>query len=204
MKCPWTDPNDLQKYMQGVFRYDGKPIYIEYTGGKGPLRLIDLMTLERIKQIKADDPLLDIESPELGYMNNEKGQENTVYMVEREPHRQFSQGLTKVNTMVFDLTGRPVNLGYNLVFSYKGFTDMVVGNYPEFEEGMALLKNFKEIALSREVAVQGNPDRYPALVFFRGEKVGYIEPGTRIVKVPTNSKAWLVSKYLQKFTWEIV
>ena len=204
MNCPWTEPQDLQKYMNGVVvLYDEQPIQCNYDG-VDHLVVYDLLTQKALKKIKPNDPLLDIESPEIGYMNRtDPNGNNTVYWLEREPHRQWQQGLTKANTCTYKIDGGMVGAYQNLFYS-QGLIDMIVGKYPTLQEAFVLLKKYKEIAISRSVAIEGNPEKYPANIYYKGEKVGYIEPGTMVVKVPSSTKAWIVSKFLGQFTWEVV
>lgn len=199
MKCPWDSPNDIQRYLSGsVVRYEGHPYYVTFDG-ISTFSLYELTDqVNRKMSIKYDDPDLDVDSPELGYYMDG----GRVLRLERQPQKQYSQGLTKNNTSVFTLDGKNYP-SYKHPLLCQGVANMLLGVYPSLDEAFAILETKKEVALSRDVAMNSNGKGYPYTVFFKGETVGFVMPNTRKVVVPNTSKAWIVSRFLAEFTWEI-
>ena len=199
MICPWKTAQDIQRYMcHCILRYDGHPYHVIY-GNAAKLFLYKITDQGRVKLIHTvnpEDPLLDVESPDLGYFN----QDGHTFRVERQPYKQFSQGLTDKNTCVYDVEGtqRP-----EITIFCQGVEDMIVGKYPSFEECWDIVKDGGSVAASRDVAVSRSNKDFPAMVYYKGDIVGYINPGSMKVIVPSSDRGWIVSRYLSQFTWEI-
>lgn len=203
MKCPWNDPSDIYRYLNGtICMYDGKPVYVGHDGQDKMLTLYNPVGKnDIICKIPYDDPLFDVESPRLGYM--EKGE--IVHYVMRVPQRQFSQGLTQRNVVFYDIDGQEsMKMGNRPLLSQE-FVDMLLGRYRPFEESLELLDRQKEVALSRDIAMksEGKPGDWPRSVYIRGLKVGYVVGNKRTVIVPSVSNGSLISKMLSAFDWKI-
>lgn len=199
MKCPWDTPNDIQRYLSGtVFRYKGHPYYFQFDGLSRFSYYALTDTDTRLGQVSYDDPDIDVEPLELGYYQGR----DRVLRMERHPQKQWSQGLTKNNCTVWKLDGSR-HADYNHPLLNQGVVDMLTGNYPTLDECFVILETKKEVALSRDIALASTGKGYPYTVFYKGDIVGFIPPGTRKVVVPNTAKAWIVSKFLAQFSWEI-
>ena len=138
----------------------------------------------------------DIESPDIGYYN-EGGQASRL---ERQPYRQFSQGLNDKNCCVFNIEGHRVT-GESILC--RGVEEMIIGIYPEFQDAWELLDEWPSIAISRDVALSRKRKGFPTTVYYKGETVGFINPGSMKVIVPSSERGWIISRYLGAFGWEI-
>lgn len=199
LNCPWKTAQDVQRYMCAcILRYDGFPYFVTY-GNAQRLNLYKITDTGRIKAIHSispDDPKLDIESPEVGYFN-----ENGYAMrLERQPFKQFSQGLTDRNTCIYNVEGERT---LDLNISCQGVEDMILGNYPMFEGAFEVMRKGGSVALSRDVALSRRNKDFPTMVYYKGDTVGFINPNSMKVIVPSSDRGWIVSRYLSEFTWEI-
>lgn len=203
MKCPWNDPNDIYRYLNGsICMYDRQPVYVGADGADTTLTLYSLVGKnEVIKKINHDDPLFDVESPRLGYIERD----GFVFYPVRTPQRQFSQGLTNRNVVFYEIDGRLSTKVHNKTLLTKEFRDMLLNHYRPFEESMDLLSSQKEVAFSRDIAMSsgGKSGDWPKWVYVKGLKVGYIIGNSRTVVVPSAANGSLISKMLSVFDWKI-
>lgn len=193
--------NDVRDRLNGcILRYDGKLIYCMQETAT-TLLLYNLRQDTVIKKIMVDDPLLDISSIELGYMNLENNQkENVVRYAKRHPQKQYAQGIRPDHLTWHTIDGQETSaaLGrgtYN--YTQEGFAQSIYGTFPMFDA--IEWETLNEVALSQMVALK-KIDIGLVLVYFRTRNVGYIEPGKKVVKVPDDDSAWVVHRYLQNFS----
>lgn len=207
---------------RGICRYRGKPYYINGVGrgdrqgirdangeviklGVKDLLLWELADTGRLAHvIKADDPLLDISTPPLGFYQVNA---TTVGYISRRPLRQFKQTLDADMVSIAPLNGKHNG---KIVFSMycKGYYDAVIGEFPSYED---TLKHFAkseisvEKALSSDVAFKYFPQLHIAHVFYKNEEVGWVSMATpRVIVVPSTEKGWVVSRYLNMFNdWKV-
>ncbi len=211
MKCHYDRLEDVQQYItNGVFRYDGKAVYVHKVlkdkKGEGFIQIAPIEKMDETFDIDVYDDLFDISFPDLGYINLEekdKAEKKVlkVGFLAKKFNRQFNQGLTNRNTTLLDIEGKPIPYA-NYLYT-KAVQDLIQNRYPSFEDAWGMLKGDNEVAISRDVALKSLKDSGLILVFYKTTNVGWVTPGSTTVIVPTSDMAWLVSKYLREFTWEI-
>lgn len=200
MICPWNTAQDISRYLgNSILRYDGVPYLVVFMSAT-KLCLYKLAEVGLGKQpahsIAPTDPLLDVESPPVGYFNHD----GDAYHVIRYPYKQFSQGLTDRNTNIVDIDGGHTESSLYI----QGVEDMIVGKYPTFEECWKMLdEEWHSVAVSIDVALSRHGVGYPTTVYYKGEVVGFINPNSMKVIVPSSERGWIVSRYLAPFGWEI-
>lgn len=127
-----------------LIMYNGQPAFVMQTDGFD-LALKMLMT-QNIVNVRANDPLIDLNPPRLGYANLGGRSSKFVY---RSPVTRYKQGADRMNTRCRH--GRIESEE----FQSKAFGEMILGIYPTFEEVLnGGIKNpFKEVtAFSRAFA----------------------------------------------------
>jgi len=201
MKCPWKTAQDINRYMGGcILMYDNFPYSSSYISQTK----LSLKKITKINEIVVDplvvspfDDKLDITSPALGYYNHKM----EALRLERQPYKQFSQGLTDRNTIIYDIED---NRRYEdeSIFC-QGVEDMLTGVYPSFGDAWASLQKQHSVAISLDVALARAGNDFPTNVYYKGDIVGYITPGSMKVIVPTSDRGWIISKYLDVFGWEV-
>lgn len=201
LTCPWKTAQDIQRYMCGcILRYDGVPYGTTYVSAtKIALYKLDQFNKPmavKVHEVSPYDEKLDIESPPLGYFNYE----DQAQYVERQPYKQFSQGLTDRNTCIYNINGNRI---MEASIYCQGVEDMILGKYPTLEECWEKLNSQASIAISRDVALSREKKGFPTIVHYKDEVVGFISPGTMKVVVPTSDRGWIISKYLAPFSWEV-
>jgi len=87
--------------------------------------------------------------------------------------------------------------------SSAGFENMVMGRPITVEAAINKLtsKGVKSVAINKDIALCHKANTFE--VFYKKSAVGWIRPGTKTVKVPKETDAWIVSLYLQGLDWEI-
>jgi hypothetical protein len=222
MPCRYDTPNDIQQRLHGtICRYKGEPVYVYYDVPR--IRLKHPVTMKiLVDEIKEDDPDFDISSPELGYMNfsflGEKNPKVRVLYVEREPRKRYRQGLCSSHLTYSDITGNSGTLhipgmAYEHFIKSQGFYDMLVGNYfslddvfGALEEEAVMLGDVKiactQMALSKDTAIEKTRSGVYQ-VYFKADNVGWVAPGTRTVNVKSSEVGWVISRYLNQFSWKV-
>lgn len=201
MRCKYPERDLSQRLDQTICRYKGAPFYVRYNNQR-QFRLYKLSEIKTQKYIDifADDPDFDISTIPLGYFNYDL---NYVSYVRRIPQRIYKQGVTVDSLRFCDLNDKPIALNPYI----PSFEEMVMDIYP------SLPKIFKDIekeidrpiekAVSRNIALKLIPKIRIIEVFFKTEKVGWINEGTNTVIVTAPEKGWIVSKYLSGFDWKV-
>lgn len=126
---------------QSVVRYKGKPYYCFHDGGTQ----LTLGGLEdnstEIVQVDANSEDLDIRSPELGYVNWKQG----CGYVSRSAVRRQKQGISHENLFMRNAGSdqqQPLPANY---LRTTEFFNMLIGNYPSYEEAMKNSRQFTAI-----------------------------------------------------------
>lgn len=212
MKCMYS-PRDLQQRLDSSFcRYNGMPVYVRYTGNGGEDTL-DVYTVsgnaELMGTIKANDDMLDISTPPLGYCQVSK---NRVVYIQRKPFRMYKQGVTRDNisyAVVPNKNTRSLKIPTFKVLS-AAFRDTMACVYPPISTVMKKIseaESYIELAISNDVAVVFKPEVKSVLVYFKNEVVAWIPPNsiksTPVVIVKDGPNAWVIEKLLSKFEWEV-
>ena len=197
-------PADFEARLNGgVVLWKGIPHRVQVDGHQ--INLNDLVTGRAVERnIEPLDDNLDISSPELGYINGE----GAAFYLMRIPLRKYRQTLeaNAIKELILrqqglgDTGGRGSELLYT-----KYFRDAFVKPYPTFEEAVRLLEDESmiSVALNKNAAITRDDLGIIKVWMKTGEQpVGWVEPGGRIIKVPSGEKAWLISLYLENFGWE--
>lgn len=197
-KYPIQDYN--QRLHGGVVLWNGIPHRINTEDNA--LNISDLVTGEFVARgVEPDHDHLDISSFELGYMNTPHG----AYYLTRMPLRQFKQSTSAGSVIEYSLGNNGVvrdNPGRSRWLMTKEFRDRYAKPFPTYERALNLLEDRNSVALSPDIALTRD-ELGTVKVWHKLEPVGLIVAGTRIVRVPSSDKAWIISMYLDGFGWEI-
>lgn len=196
MSCQYNSYKDLYDRLQGTFiRYAGKPVYVAEII-KNPPRLIlqDLGSEDILAKVSPDDSDLDISAFEVGYVNSSNG---VVSFLSRSASKHYKQG-----TYPDHLISRNIeNSDHTVSTSWVGeaFYDMLLGVYPSKVEAAESLitKKRKEVALSRDVALQRLPSDV-ILVYYKTFNLGWMTPDLGSTYVTDSEISWIVKKKLQE------
>lgn len=210
MKAKYLAADFEARLNGGVVLYKGIPHRVLID--EHQINLADLLTSRTvIRDVPPLDENLDISAPELGFMNRET---HAVYL-ERMPRRLYRQSLESrsvVETCLYregPIQEVPNGRG-NAIYS-KDFLKMFTEPYPTFDQAVAKLtapdSEVLSIAVSRMVALTSD-DFGRITVWYKGRMgdapVGWVDPGSRVVRVPSTDKAWVISIYLSELGWEVV
>jgi hypothetical protein len=201
------NPNDYQTRLDNsIVVYDGWPVSLS-VGGRDSFHLRGIWQGSnfREKDIKPADPLLDVSTPNrFGYFNYS---EKSAYFIERHPVRRWRQGVCSSNCTVYLVSGETHsrrNRDDASVYMFsQGFEKMVRGTYPTVDECLAALetKEMNSIAPSPNICLSKGKDIFN--VWYKKDKVGYITPGQKIVRVPSEPMSHIISKFLRELPWRI-
>ena len=199
-------PQDVNARLdEGICFFKGLPYVINTRDGNGTTgRLSKLDGSGKSINVSLTSDDLDISAPELGYINYD----GRAYYVMRSPDRRYKQTL-QYSSMLAQVCGSTRTIGgdnlHAALHSSHG-ENMFLNVYPTLSEALAFVstkggKN-RSMAFHRDVAVL--QDSFGIVrVYFKGSEVGRIKPGTKTVSVPSGDTAWVVSKYLSEFDWEV-
>lgn len=206
MKCKFPDRDLSQRLDSTVCRYQGQPVWVRYHDVQ-TLALYSLASggKKLITNIRSDHPDFDISSVPLGFVQIT---DSLVGYFTRRPNRIYKQGLSADSVGVKYISRDPKLLagGHGMLLT-QAFENMVNNNYPSLDKAMYDLRRSdkeREIAISRDIALSVNPNLKLVYVHYKAEKdVGWIPPDTNIVIIPSSEEAWIISKYLSSFAWEV-
>lgn len=182
-----------------ICRYRSEPVFVAFdTANSLYLYSPDRSTI--IKQIRPDDPDLDISSIELGYINIPDAHGvNRVYYTKRKVTKSpYKQGLHKGNIIIEDILG---TLHGNVIRGtcplYSNTIQALVKNdYPKFTDVFKTGYEDVEVAVSKELAFKGSRTGLK-LVFHRGKNVGYMHRETDLVFVHEGELKFITEKVLR-------
>ena len=203
-------PADYEARLNGgVILYNGIPCRVQVDGHQ--INITDLTSSRHVaRNVDPLDENIDISAPELGFMNTPTC---AVYL-ERIPRRRYKQALEAASVLetVLRRNGpvQEVPAGRGASIYSDDFRKMFTQRYPSFDEAVSRIvsedSEVQSVALSRKVAITGD-DFGRLTVWYKGRvgdtPVGWIDPGSRTVKVPSTEKAWVVSMHLQGLDWEV-
>lgn len=189
-----------------VCLYDGEPYRVETDGHQ--MYLYDLLSKNPPQKIDAHDPLLDISSVEIGYMNfkpetpgvgNKRG---FTQFVCRSPGKQWKQALCLDRLDIYSHTDGQHTFCTHV--NPENIYDMVKGIYPSVVEAVWNLSQglYDSIAISRDVALINNLTGTINLNILR-EPVGTLIPGHQKVFVKDQEYIWVIKKSLSRFNIEV-
>ena len=180
MRCRIPDRDLTQRLDQTICRYKGHPYYVRH-GDMNTLYLYDLENRQtRLHVINKNDVELDISSVPLGYLQ-----------------------LNKYSLNVDPLPGDRASI---INIYSKAFKDMILGNYPPLFQTVEMLRASPEsmsMCISRDIALKWDPKFMLIYVYYKNEEAGWIPDRSHTVIVPGREQAWIVSKLLHGFGWEI-
>lgn len=196
---------DLPARLNGtVCMYDNVPYFVGTEDSHRPIwiYLYDLMTKSLVHKIKPNDPLFDIATPPLGYLQIKK---NRAVWSERIPHRQFRQGIT-LGVLHFEF----FNESFRMNIHSEYFKNTMMKVYPTLPE--VLKTAFKdpdlgEYSLSNDCALVKSVAGI-VKIYFKHEEVAFssvpkLKKKRPMIHVPSSTKSWITEKYLSKFDWDI-
>jgi hypothetical protein len=197
MKCRYVG-GDIKKYLDECFiRYNGVPYYASVDGLN--VHLIDLETRQATAVVRGDDPLLDISSIPLGYVNI--GRDYCLH-IKRYPYRKWKQGVCMANIQV-SIIGRTADAGRitkdHLIC--QEFKNSILGNFPNWTTAFRMLstKERCSVALSNSVGVKRNDHTLEFLV--DEQVIGYIdlrEKNFSVVNTKKSEFSWVYNLEISK------
>lgn len=207
MTMPWETVNEASHRLAGTLcRYDGK-LYRVYTFSGASLVLCDPAAEMTVKKtVKMTDPLLDVSSPELGYFVFEgvppgwgvkPTQIGRVCYAVRRPARKYLQGLTESVVSIKSIDGHMTQVDSGAAIYCQGFAKMVEGEYnPD-----VVLTSQKEGVISRDFAFDTGKSGLKR-VYYKMVEVGYLEPGSKTIKIPETTRSWIVKEKLDELSFK--
>ncbi len=206
MRCKYPTRDLSQRLDSTVCMYNNIPVYVRYTGESDILDLFDLdqSNNKPVNRIRASDPLFDISTPPLGFI---QATPDSVCFLMRRPLRVYKQGLSNENVSFNSIGGSKNKLEQRSIRS-KAVKDMILNRYKNLDAALNELTNATRdcsIAISRDVCLEFVHKNRIIHVYYRGvdEPVGWMILGTRTVIVPSNDFGWVISKYISGLTWEV-
>lgn len=214
-------PADQNARFNGtIICYKNTPFYVSMVGNVMALYRLETMhpnvthrqTPKPVYNVDPYDDEVDISSIPLGFVNLPKSR--SVKYLLRRPVRRFTQGISEATVTQTDLPDHirhPADSSYvrirDVLYSQE-FEAAVMGQYPTLDEALDTLKQWSaedgrgEIAITRDIALSINKVGI-VNVYYKNELVGWILPNKKIVNVPSNEMGWIISLYLEGFSWEI-
>ncbi len=207
MRCKYPERDLSQRLDNSVCMYGGNPVYVRVSPEGGGI--LDLYDLDQnipgiLSRIKYNDPLFDISTPPLGFI---QARQEMAMFVMRRPVRVYKQGLSNENILILGV-GFGANFPERISVRSLPVKRMIANNYPTLIEALKTLeesKDNKSIAISRDICLEYVHKNRIIHVYYRDPKepVGWMIVGTRTVIIPSSENGWVVSKYLSGLTWEV-
>lgn len=199
---------DIQARLGGcIFWYDDD-VYTVTVHGSEKLSLHRPTDGVMLKMIRPDDPLLDVSSIEVGYVNIMTDKGNVVRYASRSTAKNWKQGISNQNLRYSGINSQDEKAGFirtgdalgnQHITNTPGFVDSIKGVFPTLSEAMEHLTKTRgqtEIAVSQSVAITKSGIG-PMMVHIRMQDVGWIAPNDTVVKVPSGSIDWIVERTLR-------
>lgn len=177
-------------------RYDGTVVFVTVqakTSGPNPDFHLNLHTPDAnyvvAKNIKINDPLLDVSVIEVGYYNHVDSAGNSrVFYASRGPKKQYRQGTTVQMLSISAIDGSSCDKRHTLTSA--GFYKSLENIFPQPEK----INLGEEIAISQDIALRR--DNLGVLeVYWRTVKIAVKVPGAPVHKIETEF-TWLLDKVL--------
>lgn len=203
MRCKFASTDLSQRLNDTICRFKGIPYQVKYEGGD-ELALRSLYPPRGIIDvIKSDNIFFDISTVPLGYVQVTP---DTVAYISRKPARIYKQGLSQESVICDYLSGNDFQKKPAFSIFSEPMYNMILDKYPDLNTVLSILTSKEkstEIAISRDVALKSNPDLHITYVCYKNNEIGFIINGTKKVIIPNGGMAWVISKYLSSFTWEV-
>lgn len=197
----YTLEKDLQdRLSHSIIRYDGVPYLCVYEK-KGRLSLYHPVTSEKIKEIKPDDPLLDISSIEVGYMNMctaHTNNKNRVFYLVRLTKKKYIQGLTVGGLYAYTIDNEANSLTHDVdIIRTDGFYKSITGDFPTIGNLLTTMRAGEQWAVAQDVALRKSRLGLTTL-YYRNKELGYFEDGSDVFKCK-DKYLWVFERYLSRF-----
>lgn len=209
MRCKIPAADLTQRLDHTICMYKDFPYYVRVAGDT--LKLFDMIDCDTlVHHISSDDPQLDVATPPLGYCQYDP---RTVVYLSRKPHRKFKQGIDQGGLNIEVIPGSMYS--GKLKFHSGCVRKTILKEYPPLKQCLKKLEaNSKtedhgqiELAVSSDCAVVLTAKNL-VKVFYQQTPVGYINTNDLgsvrpTVIVPNTGMGWIISHYLQDFTWNV-
>lgn len=202
MRVKYLPQDNDARIHGGIVRYNGTP-YILSLNSQTEFFLSPIYRKvgSEVLLVKSEDPLLDVSSPPLGYVN---GKAACLYLM-RKPERKYKQTLRTDSVIGFFTDGRIADNStvHSVMFSKAG-ESMFLGVYPELKFATSKITNdtgVSSIALSRYVALHRNGD--DTYVLIKNEIVGVYDHKETKVTLKKSNYSWIPERYLSQFEWKV-
>jgi len=204
------NPNDYNSRLNNsICLYNGHPVNVSVREEENTFQLTGIHPNTKFVSIniKSTDPLFDISTPPLGWMNFFSS-ENFALYVERLPVRRWRQGICSTNTRFTPLINGSLfkgGGGRDYIYTFQ-FEDMILGKFPSLKECISTLKKqthtVHSIAVDRDVCLAKKDNIYT--VWYKKDEVGWITPEKpNILRLAQDSNSFFVANELRKYDWEI-
>ena len=157
-RYPSSNDASLRIY-NSVLKYNGKYVWVlppntDSDRDNNLVRLTSLPENKLIATVSANDPLFEIESPALGWLQCG----GYIYYITRAPYRKQKQGISSENLLMsrFDTVDKEIGFTkFNTEFLYNpGFTEMLNGKYRPYLDAYKFCLNNK---VDRRYGLVGEP-----------------------------------------------
>lgn len=163
-----------------VVTYEGRPVYVQevipHDDGVMRVKFREFPFRGDLVRKKINSPAFKrFETIPLGFMNLfSNGRRHTTFC-ERTPNRQRRQGLSGDTFSSSSLIGER-GVGFSDSISADAFREMVLGEYPTYDEALGRLVPNSSIAVDREFAVLRTPEGYTH-VYHKRDNIGVVIRG---------------------------
>lgn len=207
MPCKYETFKDLCDRLDGsIVLYRDFPYFVSVSpapDGKGGLIYLSRLDSGRtgdkkVIEVKIDDPDLDISATDLGYLNykDSRGTRRVLYAY-RTTAKHFKQALYPSYVSTRTIDGE--NWSVSNVWTSRGAFDLLIDQFPSFEQVMSLLDTWHEVAISRDVALHKRKSGL-ILVYLRTKEVAWIDPRDKTLVFAENA-TWVDRSYILRFPW---
>lgn len=199
-------PQDQQaRFHNTILMYQGVPVAVTLIDGNtfSICGLHEGSPIKR-KDIKCNDPNLDISTPPLGWMNIEVEKTEYAMYVVRQGLRKWQQGISGSNTKGYLLYRNALAPKNTRDYLYSKAYDNAVRNiFLPLDICIKKIKtkNCESIAVSRDICLSKHGDL--VTVYYKMDEVAMFSPEDMVVRVPKEENSWIVSKYLNSLSWKV-
>lgn len=181
-----------QRVDNSVIRYEGNPIYVNEARARNPERYrtggaielsCNVLKTGNALTIDAEDLLIDISSPPIGYLNNPTSWSQ--YLV-RVPHRRWKSGVSTRNIIAHSVSRGASHISNSQLRSLE-MHNTILNLYPSIDEAKEFLDRIStehglnlSRAFSRHVAI-GRVNSNAYKVEYKGIEVGKLMKNSLIL-----------------------
>ena len=163
-----------------VVTYEGRPVYVQevipHDDGVMRVKFREFPFSGDLIRKKINSPAFKrFETIPLGFMNLFAAGRRHAVFCERTPNRQRRQGLSGDTFSSSSLIGER-GVGFSDAITTDAFREMVLGEYPPYDEVLSRLVPNSSIAVDREFAVLRTPEGYTN-VYHKRDNIGVVIRG---------------------------